>query len=248
MEKSPRLGCSWLPGLALLLLVLAGCGGSKGRPPAAARHSAHPSPTPTAAATSVTVIAPLGVNLRSGPSATASAVGVVVQGVSLPLLAHSSADGGWWEVQGSSQKGWITAAPQYTSTASFQTFQSSGAVLWSVMYEQGWNFAQQSSGAVDFTGPGNSTITVDSATSTGQLPPAAPPGATQRNVSAVVVYGVTAPLITYAASGYQASVELQAQASLALLIKAHLPAKTGSAALKLFLETIFFTVAASPSP
>jgi hypothetical protein len=79
-----------------------------------------------------------------------------------------------------------------------------------------------------------------SASTTAQLPAAAPTGATQSGAAAVVVFGVTAPLVTYSSTtAYLASVEFQAQPALAFLIKAQLLSKTGGATLNLFLETVF---------
>jgi hypothetical protein len=74
-------------------------------------------------------------------------------------------------------------------------------------------------------------------------------GQTESGVSSVVVYGVTAPLVTYSSTTkYEASVEFQAQPALALLIQAQLPDKGGASTFTLFLETVFFTVPATPSP
>ncbi|HVC40202.1 MAG TPA: SH3 domain-containing protein [Candidatus Dormibacteraeota bacterium] len=235
--------------LVVGVVTLSGCAGAPAPSPHASRPSVSPSATATPAPTSVTVIAPLGVNLRTGPSTSASSVGVVSQGVSLPIVSRTSASGGWWEVRGSSQTGWITADPQYTSTGSFQTFAAPGATPWSVMYPAGWTFAQASSGSVVFTGPVGSSITFLTATAAAQLPAAAPPGAVQSGVGAVEVFGVTAPLVTYTStSHYQASVEFQAQPALAFLIQAQLPLRGGAGTLGLFLETVSFTPAASPTP
>ncbi|MGH7698124.1 MAG: SH3 domain-containing protein [Candidatus Dormibacteria bacterium] len=198
--------------------------------------------------TTLTVIAPLGVNLRSGPSTSDQVVGVLAQGVSLPIVSHTPSNGGWWQVRASSQTGWVTADPAYTSPQTFQTFASSGTQAWSVMYPQGWTFAQQASGLVVFSTSGGDTITVATATSTAALP-APSPQASQQGVSAVEVFGVTAPLITYSAgSGYQASVAFQAQAGLAFLIETRAATHAGAAAFSLFLDTFLFTPAASPVP
>ena len=244
-------GSMWfsVPALAVLLAALAGCSSTSSPTPAVSRPAPHPSASATPAPTSVTVIAPLGVNLRTAPAASASVVGVVAQGVSLPIVSHTSSGGGWWEVKGSSQAGWITADLQYTSTLSFQTFASPGSSSWSVMYPQGWTFAQQTAGTVVLSGAVGDAITFVTAATTAQLPPAESPGSTQKGVGAVEVYGVTVPLVIYASTtSYEASVEFQAQPALAFLITAQLPAKTGAATLKLFLETVFFTVPATPSP
>jgi len=235
--------------LAVGLGALSGCASAARPTPSKPAPSSHPSPTASPLPTSVTVISPLGVNFRTEPSTTSSVVGVVAQGVSLPIVSHSSSDGGWWEVRGSSQTGWITAQPQYTSTITFQTFSSGAAPPWSVMYPEGWTFAQENSGPIDFTGPAAAAITFTSATTTSQLPAAALAGQTESGVSSVVVYGVTAPLVTYSSTTkYEASVEFQAQPALAFLIQAQLPTKGGAPTLNLFLETVSFTVPATPSP
>lgn len=237
-----------VPVAVLLSVPLAGCAAGFHPSPSASSPSALPSASASAAPTSVTVIAPLGVNLRTSPAISASVVGVVAQGVSLPIVSHTASGGGWWEVKGSSQTGWITANPQYTSTATFQTFQSAGSVPWSVLYQQGWTFAQQGPQEVVFTDPARDTITFATAATVAQLPAAASPGVSRSGVTAVEVYGVTAPLVTYSGAGYRASVKFQAQPVLAFLITAKLPARGGAGTLGQFLETVFFTPAASASP
>jgi hypothetical protein len=192
------------------------------------------------------VIAPLGVNLRASPSTSAAVLQVISQGVTLSIVGHNSANGGWWQVKGASESGWVTAQTQYTSPLAFRTFSSAAPVAWSVMYPPGWTFAQQGSGTVIFSDGAAETITFMSASTTAQLPAAAPTGATQSGAAAVVVFGVTAPLVTYSSTtAYLASVEFQAQPALAFLIKAQLLSKTGGATLNLFLETVFFTPAAA---
>jgi hypothetical protein len=109
--------------LAVAVLVLAGCASSPSPKPSPSQLTPRPSPSASTAPSAVTVIAPLGVNFRSAPSASASVVGVIPQGVSLPLLDPKPGSGGWWKVQGATQPGWITSDPQYTSTLTFQTFE-----------------------------------------------------------------------------------------------------------------------------
>lgn len=152
-------------------------------------------------------------------------------------------------MQGASQVGWITSDDQYTSTLTFETFEGSGNVPWSVMYPEGWNFDQESSGPVVFHGPSGSSITFDTAGALAQLPAATPAGATTSGSTSIEVYGVTAPLVRYASTTeYRASVEFQAEAGLAFLIQAELPSKGGAATFNLFLETVFITPAATPFP
>ncbi|MGH7611196.1 MAG: SH3 domain-containing protein, partial [Candidatus Dormibacteria bacterium] len=205
-------------------------------------------PTATPVPTTLTVIAPLGVNMRSGPSTTDQVVGVLAQGVSLPIVAHTSTNGGWWQVRGSSQTGWVTADPDYTSTQTFQTFSSSGTQGWSVLYQQGWTFAESSPNTVVFSTSDGDTITVVVGSSTSTLPSPSP-SAAQASASSIEVFGVTTTLATYeAGSGYQAAVAFQAQSGLAFLIETQAPSKTGRAAFNLFLQTFIFSQpAASPS-
>ncbi|MGC1406681.1 MAG: SH3 domain-containing protein [Candidatus Dormiibacterota bacterium] len=242
MGKAHRSLRLLAPFLVALIVILAGCSSPGSRPPTTSNHSPRPTPSPSALPTTLTVIAPLGVNLRASPSASAAVLQVISQGVTLSIVGHNSANGGWWQVKGASESGWVTAQPQYTSTRAFQTFSSSAPVAWSVMYPPGWTFAQEGVGTVLFSDGAGETITFVAASTTAQLPAAAPAGATQSGAAAVVVFGVTAPLVTYASTtSYLAAVEFQAQPALAFLIKAQLMAKTGGATLNLFLETVFFT-------
>jgi uncharacterized protein YgiM (DUF1202 family) len=236
-------------GLALLALLagiaLVGCGQAAAAP----KHpktTPHPTPSPSTAPTAVTVLAPDGVNFRSGPSSTASVTGIVAQGVTLPIVSHSSADGGWWEVKGSSADGWITANSQDTSTASFQTYQGGASTApWSVLYQSGWDFAQANTGVIVFSGPSAETITVTQAATTQLLPAAAPSGTTQRDVTSVEVYGVTTAQVTYAGSGYLSAVAFQADPGLAFLIVAKAPRASAAATFSLFLKTFKFPLPSS---
>ncbi|MHB1501281.1 MAG: SH3 domain-containing protein [Candidatus Dormibacteria bacterium] len=231
---------------------MAGCAISS---PARAHH-AHPTPTPSATPTplpaAVTVIAPDGVNFRVQPSATASVVGVVAQGVTLPVLSKTTANGGWWQVKGSTATGWITSDPQYTSTASLQTYQAPGNPAWSALFPTNWTFAQTTAGTISFTGPGGQVIAVTAASTTAQLPPGAPTGTAQKSVASVNVYGVTTALVTYAvASGYLAAVAFQARPGVAFLVTAKADSGSGAANFSLFLDAFKFALpspSASPTP
>ncbi len=231
--------------LVVVAAVVAGCGAST---PPPARPSPRPSPTPSASPppTSVTVIAPDGVNFRTAPSTTASVIQVISQGVTLPIVSETSAGGGWWEVRGSTATGWVTSNPEDTSTASFQTYQSGGSSNWSVLYPAEWQFAQLPSGTIDFNGPGGESISVTTSATTAQLPPAAPSGTTTSGVASVVVYGVTTSLVTFAATnGYLGAVAFQASPGLAFLIVAKGGAATTGADFQLFLETFKFPLPAA---
>lgn len=229
---------------------LAGCGltsPSKAPPP---RPSPSPTATPTPLPSAVTVLAPDGVNFRTGPSATSSVVGIVAQGVTLPVLGQSAAAGGWWEVKGSTATGWITANPEDTSTGSFQSYAAGGSSAWSVLFPTSWSFAQTSSGAITFTAPGGEVITVVQAATLAALPPGAPAGTGQKSVGSVDVYGITTSLVTYSTStGYLAAVAFQAVPGLAFLITDRAPEATAAQDFSVFLDTFKFPLpASSPSP
>ncbi len=223
--------------------VVAGCGTSAPRPAATPRPS--PTPTKSPQPTSLTVIAPDGVNFRTGPSTTAAVIQVIAQGVTLPIVSETSSGGGWWEVRGNTATGWVTSNPEDTSTGSFQMYQSGGSDNWSVLYPAGWQFAQLPTGTIDFNGPGGESISVTTAASTAQLPPAAPSGTATSGVSSVVVYGLTTSLVTFAATkGYLGAVAFQASPGLAFLIVAKGGAATTGADFQLFLNTFKFPLPA----
>ncbi|MHB1576850.1 MAG: SH3 domain-containing protein [Candidatus Dormibacteria bacterium] len=234
---------------ALASLGLAGCALSS---PPPARHQPRPSATPSATPTplpqAVTVIAPDGVNFRTNPSTTAAVVGVVAQGVTLPVISQTSVDGGWWQVKGSTATGWITSNPAYTSTASFQSYQSTGTPAWSALFPTSWTFAQTTAGTISFTGSGGQVITVTSAATTANLPPGAPTGTGEKSVTSVDVYGITTALVTYASStGYLAAVAFQARPGVAFLITAKGSSSSTAAQFTLFLDAFKFALPA-PTP
>lgn len=230
-------------------LSLAGCALSS--PPAVHAHrtpTSTPSATPTPLPQAVTVIAPDGVNFRTDPSTTAPVVGVVAQGVTLPVLSKTGVDGGWWQVKGSTATGWITANPEYTSTASFQSYQSTGNPSWSALFPSSWTFAQSTPGTISFSGQGGQVITVTTAASTAKLPPGAPAGTGEKSVTSVEVYGITTALVTYAVStGYLAAVAFQGSPGVAFLITAKGSSDSMAAIFTVFLEAFKFALPA-PSP
>jgi hypothetical protein len=161
-------------------------------------------------------------------------------------VSHSSVDGGWWEVKGSSSDGWITANSEDTSTASFQTYQGgSSTAPWSVLYQSGWDFAQANTGVIVFSGPSDETITVTQAATTQLLPAAAPGGTTHSDVTAVEIYGVTTAQVTYAGSGYLSAVAFQADPGLAFLVEVKGQSASAAAAFSLFLNTFKFPLPSS---
>src|SRR5258708_40287660 len=59
-----------------------------------------------------TVLAPLGLNLRSADSSQSQVLGTVAQGTLLNVVGHSDSNGGWYHVKGDTTSGWITANAQ----------------------------------------------------------------------------------------------------------------------------------------
>src|ERR1700689_5135239 len=57
-----------------------------------------------------TVLSPIGLHVRAGPSTAAKILGTAAEGVVLDVLGHTSQGGGWFKVKGATVTGWITAS------------------------------------------------------------------------------------------------------------------------------------------
>ncbi len=256
---------------ALLLLtvaLLSGCGPfSHPRPTPSRTATPVPSPSVTPPPTQLTILAPDGVNMRAAPSLSAKVLGIIAQGVQLPILQHSATNGGWWEVQGQSHTGWVSGAVGLTSTASFQSYASS-VLSFTVLYPSAWTY-QESPPTVAFRGPAastgaspgptataapsaasgsggsaNPTITVTQAPSLAALPAAVPPTLTLFAATPVQVYGVTVLERRYIAPTGQllAVVRVAAHRGLAFQVVARGPLAATAAGLQTLLETFRFPI------
>src|ERR1700678_2324294 len=57
-----------------------------------------------------TVLSPIGLNVRAGPSKATKVLGTAAEGVVLDVLGHTSQGGGWFKVKGATVTGWISAS------------------------------------------------------------------------------------------------------------------------------------------
>ncbi len=148
-----------------------------------------------------TVLAPLGLNLRSSDSATSQVLGTVAQGTVLTVIGHSDSGSGWYRVKGDTTSGWITADPRYSSPHRFQLYQSSTRGF-SALYLEGWAFTEDQTATVFRpTQGGGQAIVVTAGASLDQLGAAGASGYTLASTDTVEVFGVTAQLHVYSRTG-----------------------------------------------
>ena len=143
-----------------------------------------------------TVISPIGLNVRSAPSSTASVLGTAAQGVTLTVLGYTAQGGGWYQVKGSTVTGYISSDATLSAQGAFMGYSApSGA--FSALYPSGWTATAEPPSGVDFYPSGGSdSIVVTTATSTAALGQVQT-GYSQVNSSSAVVCGVTGNLVTY---------------------------------------------------
>ncbi len=155
----------------------------------------------TSAASGVrTVLSPIGLNIRSQPSISASVVRTAAQGAVLTVLAHTDQGGGWFQVRGPTVTGWMSDDPSLSAPGMFAAYRSTTYQV-SLLYPQGWTAAEVSPTTVVFRAPsGSDTMVVTTATTVGQLGRGRA-GYTESNSAQVVVCGITTNLVTYAQVG-----------------------------------------------
>ena len=68
-------------------------------------------------------------------------VGVAAQGALLTVIDQSSADGGWYKVQGETVTGWIVADTALTASGQLTSYQSSRG--FNALYPVTWTFAEE---------------------------------------------------------------------------------------------------------
>jgi hypothetical protein len=98
-----------------------------------------------------TVLSPIGLNVRQAPSKSAKVVASAAQGVTLTVVGHTLADGGWYEVRGQSAKGWISAEASLSAPGTFLPYQSN-QLGFTVLYPSTWK-VQPLRTQVNFTAP-----------------------------------------------------------------------------------------------
>lgn len=159
-------------------------------PVTAAGGSTTTSSIPIQASGPRTVLSPVGLNVRSQPSKTASVVGTAAQGSTLTVLGHTTDGGGFYQVRGATTTGYITDSPTLSAAGKFTPY-SSGPHNFSALYPEGWMTLEQPPASVVFHPPsGSDSIVVTTATTAAQLPRGRT-GYHQDSASVLVVCGVT---------------------------------------------------------
>lgn len=190
----------WGTGAALVAATLVGCGqgavGIATNPPLSGRVSeGTASSVSSGPATGAirTVLAPLGLNLRSAPSPTAPVLGTLAQGAVVTVLAHTDDNGGWYQVRGESQTGWMSDNPAYSSSHRF-TLYSSQERGFSVLFPDTWTFAEVGTQVVFRPQSGEGGIVVTLASSLDALGQPGRGGYSLVSSQSFEVYGLTGVL------------------------------------------------------
>jgi len=203
----------------------------------------------------LTVLSPIGLNVRAGPSKHAAVVGSAAQGAVLELLGHTKGNGGWYKVEGVTVTGWVTANPDYTARGSFSAY-SSGP--FGVYYPATWSATGTPATGVRFANPAakgteHVVITVGNPTKLPSVKQGR--GVSESTAEQVVACGVTTELFVYttaSAHRYLASARVPLAAHRAIGLEATLTAKSQVATVLDFVNSLTFPlvvcVGAPPTP
>jgi hypothetical protein len=162
--------------------------------------SASPGASQQPASGTRTVLAPLGLNLRTQPDRASSSLGDLAQGTVVTVLAHVGQNGGWFQVKGETQTGWISDDPNFSSPRRFNLYQSDQRGF-GALYPDSWTFTEQPPEVIFRPQTGGASITVVIAAS---LDAIGPPGRTGYSLSSTEsseVDGITGLLRTYDRTG-----------------------------------------------
>ena len=221
MAASHRLSRAKLGAVGIVAAALAaGCGSSAKSvlPPVATTASTLPSPSTTVTVTTTTtttttvpgatttttppsngtrtVVYPLGIDMRAGPSTSAKVLGTLVRGAEVTVNSYNPASGGWLNVKGVSVTGWISANQQLTAPGTFYPFASASGSF-STLYPTTWSAtATSSGGAVLRSASGTETVSFSTGASVSALPPL-PAGFQPLSSQQLLVCGVTGHLLAY---------------------------------------------------
>ncbi|HET9051717.1 MAG TPA: SH3 domain-containing protein [Candidatus Dormibacteraeota bacterium] len=201
------------PALIAAGLVVAGCGGSATSSSTSGGGVATNPPTtdeitgssstsslatgtgPTQTSGTRTILATLGLNLRAQPSKTAPVLGSLGEGTVVTVIGNSQAGGGWYQVQGETTTGWISADPQF-STARHMTSFASSQHGFSTLYPDTWSFVDNGGASVEFSPQSGGVVQliVSAAASPAAFGQAGLSGYTASSGNTVEVFGVTGTL------------------------------------------------------
>ncbi|MDE3205959.1 MAG: SH3 domain-containing protein [Acidobacteriota bacterium] len=136
----------------------------------------------------------MGLNVRAQPDLAAKVLATAAQGSALTVTGYAAANGGWYQVKGTSVTGWISADPVLSAPGQFQAY-SSGQ--FTALYPSGWTATDAPpSGALFTSDRGPDRISMTEAPTVAALPRGRT-GFTPVGSSTVVVCGITANLVTY---------------------------------------------------
>lgn len=259
-----------LVGLGLLPLTAAACGGTGAPVTTSTSKPASNSTPPTSSSTStptttttaplktargpLTVLSPVGVNVRARPSKKATVLGSAAQGAVLHLLSHTSQGGGWYKVQGATVTGWVTADRTYTARGRFGYYSSPA---FNVLYPAGWSAAGSPASGVIFRAPtAGEKVVIRSAHGLAKLPTVHQgTGVSLSSRKQAVACGVTGYLYTYATSDahrYLADFNIALAAYHALGLYATLKSRADLPTVMEFINSVTFAlpvcVGAPPKP
>ena len=203
------------PALVLAGLALAACGGSSSttvttggdvatNPPQTDQVTSTTTATstgtggPTQTSGTRTVLATLGLNLRASPSTSGAVVGSLGEGTEVTVIGSTDQNGGWYNVQGETRSGWITANPQY-STARHMTSFASSQHGFSLLFPDTWSFVDNGGATVMFApqSGGVEQVVVSTAANQAALGQPGITGYSASSGNSVEVFGVTGTLRTF---------------------------------------------------
>ena len=245
--------------LAVALAVTAGLTGC-GVPGHSAHRSSATTVTTVAAPTTTvakvvtpgtrTVLSPIGLHVRAGPSRSAKILGAAGEGVTLAVLGQS---GQWYKVKGVTVTGWIDASPTLSAPGRFTAFTST-THHFSALYPVSWTVAE-SPAAATFRSPAGESIVVTTAATIAKLT-AVPINYQETGSEQIVACGVTSDLNTYtpessspstaagtraAGSGtFVAQIRLTLNPKHAMGIEAHLTARAQLQDVRNFANSVTF--------
>ena len=145
----------------------------------------------------LTILAPLGLNLHSADTTSSDVIGELAQGTELTVLTHRDGGGGWYQVRDEDQTGWTSDDPTY-STATSMTPYRSDQHGFTALYPVSWTLQESPTAVVfhprDAAGP---VLTVSTGTTLAALGAPGEPGYSIVSLSPLEVYGVTGVLRLY---------------------------------------------------
>ena len=143
-----------------------------------------------------TILSPIGLNVRAGPSKSAKVIATAAQGTVFQLLAHTNRSGGWFKVRGSTLTGWISADTGYSAPGRFGTYNGSA---FGVLFPAGWTSSGTPKTGVVFRPPSSpERVVITTASSVARLPTVSQgAGVSESNSRQMVACGVTAYLRSY---------------------------------------------------